>query len=312
MLEKWITPGLFAGTDAADEYTFMGTPDANARLTRHRDTWITEADFAWLAAHGIDAVRIPVGYWLLAGDPPYAVGAGYLDRAFDWAVAHGLKVLLDLHGLPGSQNGHDHSGRVGPAGWQKDRASRERSLGYLRGFAERYGRHPALWGIEVINEPNAGAFQLPLRHYYARAYRLLARVLPPHVRIVYADAWSPRIFAFALPFRRRAVMDVHLYHMATLGAKSHGLDWYYRRLRRKLRTLRLLARLRPMIIGEWSGVISGETIGRLSQADGDRLQQAHLDIQRAGYAAFAGTFYWTYKTEGSGINFWSYRSLVEE
>ena len=29
----------------------------------------------------------------------------------------GLKVLLDLHGAPGSQNGDDHSGHSGNIGW---------------------------------------------------------------------------------------------------------------------------------------------------------------------------------------------------
>jgi hypothetical protein len=28
-----------------------------------------------------------------------------------------LKVLVDLHGAPGSQNGHDHSGHTGPIDW---------------------------------------------------------------------------------------------------------------------------------------------------------------------------------------------------
>lgn len=29
----------------------------------------------------------------------------------------GLRAILDLHGLPGSQNGFDNSGRAGSIGW---------------------------------------------------------------------------------------------------------------------------------------------------------------------------------------------------
>jgi aryl-phospho-beta-D-glucosidase BglC (GH1 family) len=38
----------------------------------------------------------------------------YLKRLVRWADLLGLRVILDLHGAPGSQNGMDHSGRRGP------------------------------------------------------------------------------------------------------------------------------------------------------------------------------------------------------
>lgn len=31
----------------------------------------------------------------------------------DWARKYGLRVELDLHSVPGSQNGLNHSGRIG-------------------------------------------------------------------------------------------------------------------------------------------------------------------------------------------------------
>ncbi len=34
-----------------------------------------------------------------------------------WANEIGLKILLDLHGAPGSQNGFDNSGRRGDILW---------------------------------------------------------------------------------------------------------------------------------------------------------------------------------------------------
>jgi len=312
VLEKWMTPSVFAGTNAEDEYTFMNTPDALIKLNRHRKTFITELDFAWLAAHEITAVRIPVGYWLLDGDVPYAPGAEYLDWAFDMAQKYTIRVLLDIHGLPGSQNGNDHSGQIGRAEWQHNKNFRIQSLHAVEAFAKRYGSHPALWGIEIINEPNSAAFQFALRSYYRRAYRLLDRTLPSEVKIVYSDAWSPRIFAFSLLGRERAVMDVHLYHMATLRAKSHSLDWYYRKMTRRVRMLKRISRLHPIIIGEWSGVISGETIGTLPKNDADQLQYAHFKFQKEQYAQFAGSFYWNYKTEGTqGVSYWDYRSIVD-
>ena len=53
LLEKWMTPSLFAGTEAIDEYTFMQTPGAAKKIDEYRRTFITESDFKWLAEHGV-------------------------------------------------------------------------------------------------------------------------------------------------------------------------------------------------------------------------------------------------------------------
>jgi len=61
-----------------------------------------------------------MGYWAwdVQGNEPFIQGAAeYLDKAIGWARNTGIKVLIDLHGAPGSQNGYDHSGRKGGANW---------------------------------------------------------------------------------------------------------------------------------------------------------------------------------------------------
>ena len=43
-----------------------------------------------------------------------ADGAGqwtYLLKAFQWARKYGIRINLDMHSCPGSQNGYNHSGR---------------------------------------------------------------------------------------------------------------------------------------------------------------------------------------------------------
>ncbi len=45
----------------------LGLTDVvRATIQHHRDIWITEADFAMMAKAGLNAVRLPVGYWVLA------------------------------------------------------------------------------------------------------------------------------------------------------------------------------------------------------------------------------------------------------
>ncbi len=133
-LEKWITPGVYAGLKAEDEYTLceeLGKAKALARLKKHRETWITADDFQWLGAHGLNAVRLPVNYGIALENPPFITAVETLDWAFRTAKAHGLGVLLDLHGVPGSQNGWDHSGRQGTLGWHTSKANIDQSLAWI-------------------------------------------------------------------------------------------------------------------------------------------------------------------------------------
>lgn len=58
-------------------------------LQEHRKNFITGKDFYFLSKNGINAVRIPVGWWI-AYDPnppaPFVSGSlDTLDRAFYWA-----------------------------------------------------------------------------------------------------------------------------------------------------------------------------------------------------------------------------------
>ncbi len=42
------------------------TAQLRAAIKTHRDTWVTEADFAFMASIGVNSVRLPLGYWVLA------------------------------------------------------------------------------------------------------------------------------------------------------------------------------------------------------------------------------------------------------
>ena len=50
VLEKWMTPDTYDGTDAEDEYNLcLALGDkAKSRLDGHRETFITASDFQWI------------------------------------------------------------------------------------------------------------------------------------------------------------------------------------------------------------------------------------------------------------------------
>ncbi|KAI0120460.1 glycoside hydrolase family 5 protein [Hypoxylon sp. NC0597] len=126
-LEPFITPSLFnydSKLGIIDEWTLckhLGPKTAASTLEKHYATFVTEQTFQEIQAAGLDHVRIPYSYWAVQtyDDDPYVFRTSwrYLLRAIEWARKYGLRVNLDLHGLPGSQNGWNHSGRQGVVNW---------------------------------------------------------------------------------------------------------------------------------------------------------------------------------------------------
>lgn len=79
-----------------------------------------------------------------------------MDAAIDWARSLGLKVLIDLHGAPGSQNGYDNSGqRIANPTWQSGNTVSQ-TLQVLKTISSKYAQtsyQDVVVGIQLLNEP---------------------------------------------------------------------------------------------------------------------------------------------------------------
>ncbi len=129
-IEPFITPSLFntyqSNQNIIDEWSLtkqLGATDAAKVLEKHYALFINENSFKDIQAAGFDHVRIPYSYWAVTTYPgdPYVpkISWRYLLRGIEYARKYGIRVNLDLHALPGSQNGWNHSGRQGTIGWLK-------------------------------------------------------------------------------------------------------------------------------------------------------------------------------------------------
>ncbi|KAG9627650.1 putative Exo-beta-1,3-glucanase, partial [Aureobasidium melanogenum] len=95
---------------------------------------------------------------------PYVSGAApYMDQAIDWARQTGLKVIVDLHGAPGSQNGFDNSGqRTNNIDFQQG-DNVQRTLAVLQTIQNKYADSSyddVVAGIELLNEPLSSVLNL--------------------------------------------------------------------------------------------------------------------------------------------------------
>jgi glucan 1,3-beta-glucosidase len=299
-----MAPSLFKDSDAGDEHEFcrLATPQQLARLKRHRDSFITEADFKWLAGHGIQAVRIPIGYWVFGGEAPYRSTLGYLDDAFNWAQAAGLKIVVSLHGAPGSQNGKAHSGQLGQVGWPQNPANIEKTLQVLERLAERYGSNSALLGIEILNEPHKSIPIRQLRDFYEAAYQRI-RNHSAGCWVIFGDSFRPAKWRRTLRWPRYygSFIDTHQYQVYGRRDKARTMAEHVRFTLHDIKNL--LAKMQkshPVIVGEWSCAVGS------ASGSGRQLYGA---AQMFAYGQTAAWFYWTYKTEIGGP--WDYRDCVK-
>lgn len=160
-------------------------------------------DLEKLVSAGISHIRIPYGYWLVdvAADepfpaPPESDSQGqrfYLKRMLGWAESVGLKVLLDLHAAPGSQNGFDNSGQRGEIHWHEENRP-ERTVTILGKVARLVRRWiddgdikaETIVGIELLNEP-AGfhdyIWDICRNSFYFDGYAEIRSVFPDQVSL---------------------------------------------------------------------------------------------------------------------------------
>jgi len=220
VLEPWITPSLFTGS-YVDEYTFtqtVGQATAQSILNQHWATWITQKDFTEIAAVGLNHVRIPIGYWAvtpLPGDPYVQGQLEYLDQAIGWARLAGIKVLIDLHGAPGSQNGFDNSGRLGDIDWLTG-DTYSQTLTAIQALANRYaGDTDVVTAIELLNEPAGWDLDLDtVKQFYYSGWGNV-RNANAYTAVVIHDAFQPLTFwdGFMSSGFNDVILDTHIYQI---------------------------------------------------------------------------------------------------
>lgn len=348
VLEKWMSPALFDGASAEDEYNLPRhlPPEVYAaRIRIHRSEYITERDFAAIRGLGLNAVRIPVPYFIFGDRPPFIGCVDELDRAFSWAEKYGLQILIDLHTAPLSQNGFDNGGISGVCRWSQTPEEVDFVLDVLERLARRYGRRRGLLGITPINEPvtekmwalmdvqrryppadlELAAGSAPntlefLRAFYDRAYERIRPHMAADKYVVFHDAFQLHAWRDFLtqPKYQNVMLDTHQYLMMAemMGCKQtpEGYAAYIRNnLAREIAEVQAYV---PVICGEWSlfnsYAVGTDTKGGQSALNGMDFSGSRLseDAMRQLYQKLADAQLAAWRS-GSGYFYWSYKLLLD-
>lgn len=336
VLEKWMTPSLFAGLNAVDETTYcveLGEA-AISRLQKHWRTFITRDDFAWLASIGINAVRIPLGHWIFGPDYPYhrsygAVkhpfvtgGIDILDRAFDWADDYGLRIMLDLHAAPGCQNGFDNGGIQDVCEWHTQPTYIEYALQILERLAQRYQLRSTLHSIQVLNEPRWDIPTSLLQQYTLAAYQRIRQFCTPEqVAVVFHDGFRPfhEYTGFLMPPEfNNVILDLHRYQCFEPKDLDTDLCGHIEKAvvawKNEADALTQNRGKSSAIVAEWSLGLNVKTLFADSPEDLDDFRlavayRAYAAAQLATFEQYLGWFFWSYKTETAPA--WCFRTCVE-
>ncbi|KAI4253219.1 MAG: hypothetical protein LQ352_003819 [Teloschistes flavicans] len=349
VLEPWITPSIFdewsTSQTVVDEYTYtqtLGKSEASSRLSNHWNTWITQDDFNGIAQAGLNHVRIPIGYWAVApvdGDPYVQGQLDVLDKAIDWARGAGLKVMLDLHGAPGSQNGFDNSGRYGPVAWQQGNTVSQ-TLTALENLANRYrGDTDVVTTIELLNEPLGSSLDLAgLQDFYSKGYQTV-KSASSDFAVTFHDAFQD-FSTYWTSFGSGdsdLMIDTHQYQIFSPGEVGRSPSEHVSTacgLGPKLASTN-----KWIVVGEWTGAqtdcakwLNGlgkgarydgtfpdstytgscdgkytGTVSNLSSNDKDNLR-SYVEAQLDAYEQHTGWFFWTWKTESAPE--WHLKDLI--
>lgn len=340
VLEKWMSPELFAGVEAKDETDLcsqLPREELEARLKQHRDTYITLDDFQWIKSCGLNTVRIPVPHFIFGDDPafcnPYVPCIEYLDKAFNWAEECGLKILIDLHTAPDSQNGFDNGGLCGVCKfWQKPE-DEERVIKVLSMLAERYAKREGLFGIEILNEPVApemwefiskryppadperakGSGGVPftfLCGFYTKAYHALREHLDEDKPVVFHDGFRLKMWKefMQTPEFKNVWVDTHIY-MMTPGTPSTK-DLANDILGKYREDIADMSRFFPVIVGEWCLAHTPAGFDQMTDWQKELSYRTVADAQLVAWDESAGHFFWSYKLL-SKVHGWDFRHCVE-
>ncbi|KAJ7578638.1 glycoside hydrolase family 5 protein [Mycena floridula] len=192
VLEPFIAPALFQKYPTAiDEWSLSlaMTADTSAggglsQIEDHYNTFITEQDIAEIAGAGLNWVRVPIPFWAIdkwPGEPFLEKTAWkYFLRLVQWCRKYGIRINLDLHTIPGSQNGFNHSGKDGQINFLNGVmgvANAQRALNYIRILTEFISQPEytdVVMMFSIMNEPvlrTIGREQLS--SFYVEAYKMI-------------------------------------------------------------------------------------------------------------------------------------------
>ena len=187
---------------------------------------LTEKDYRDLAAYGANLGRAQlVRAWgqvntdldLEEYDRWLNSRLDRLEQEFQWAEQNGIRLIIDLHSPPGGRD------ELKELRLQSEKKYLDHFLEVWRRIVRRFQGKKALWGYNLVNEPNQNR---AVKYDYWTVQKMAAeeiRKIDPETPIyVESNLWSaPATFSYFSPIKLKNI--IYQFHMYQPGQYTHQL-----------------------------------------------------------------------------------------
>ena len=175
------------------------------------DGFITERDFAQIAAWGFDHVRLPVDYNVIQRPDGTMIEEGLrrIDRAVSWAEAHDLRLVLDLHKTQGfSFDAGEHE-----AGFFESEVYQSYFYAVWDCLAARYGSKPERVMFDLLNEVTEERYLPAWKRISRECVRRIRQSAPDTLILLGSFQWNSArtLPALDAPYDDHVIYNFHFY-----------------------------------------------------------------------------------------------------
>lgn len=239
--ESWMTPVSGEDKKWGNHDTLcvlekrFGAYGAQQLFKTYQDNWITDYDLDYLAALGVNCIRLPFWYRNLYGNDSCRGQADFelLDRIVDACSKRRIYVVLDLHGAPGFQSDDHCCGKVNSSVLFDSSAAgaraRDMTMRVWSAVAEHFCGNPAVAAYDLLNEPMNGFHgkrkdDAALWRLYNRLYEAVRLADEGHI-ITLEGVWDLGNLPDPKKYGWHNVMyQLHNYNWSRLEIKAKLLD----------------------------------------------------------------------------------------
>eukprot|EP00271_Cylindrocystis_brebissonii_P023032 TRINITY_DN9213_c0_g2_i1.p1 TRINITY_DN9213_c0_g2~~TRINITY_DN9213_c0_g2_i1.p1 ORF type:complete len:704 (-),score=48.07 TRINITY_DN9213_c0_g2_i1:998-3109(-) len=300
-----------SSVDGEWQFSYENGPNnvAKNKLTAHHNTFFNSTHWEALARDGVNAVRIPIGWWIMTeptgGLYPYIPQyMQYLDAAFAASVKYGIRIWISIHGSPGSQSGWSNTGcKSGLVEFPRPYYY-DLSLKLLTWLCKRYLGYSTFLGIGLMNEPKYTVRITTLQDWYVDAYNLI-RSYSPCLYISMQSRIGSNIFdVYWLMndnLHTNLILEVHVYDLfGSVSVKTAAEEIAYVKTQRlkEIASMQAVAP-RTVLIGEFCNAMA------TSPTPSEQLAWSLAQMQTFA-TAVNGWFFWSLNLETDGYDNWKW------
>lgn len=164
-------------------YTGRSVPYGSSTGTQFfkawRDNFITQTDITMIAAEGANIVRVGISDFVISDGRVLP----YLDNLVAWCKSANLCVVLDMGTMPGCFNSSTNCSADGVPRLWGSATNKTAAIATWVTLANRYKDEPAIFGYDLIGEPN-GVSDAELQTFYQTLIPAIRAVDPNHILMI--------------------------------------------------------------------------------------------------------------------------------